>query len=377
MYGAREDKGRKIAMKRLVRGEKGYILIAALLVLVVVGLISGPVLSYMVSGLRAGHVFETGAAELYAADAGWENAVLRIQRNIDLPTVCNDTQPLPQMNVNNKGVAVNITLVTNTSGRLYWITSTATTGNNSLTTIESYVKYTLGSDLNIFSGALASQTSITLAKGSTVNGDVYYCNATSISKTDVYGNWTYEGCGEFPPQSENVAFADAFKTLAMKGPTYPTGRSISNNGELVGSAYIIGNLDISAGNIVLNGTVYVTGTINAESDLVVTGSGSIIAGGLINFKKDLTYNVTGDSIIMSIYGGIDIDKAPGINALLYAPNGLINFKKEALVTGGVVGRTIDASKVGSFTFIPKTSWDFPGGLPGSYTIETYSVSRLS
>ena len=55
---------RKIGVKRLVRGEKGYILILALLVLVVVGLISGPVLSYMVGGLRAGHVFETGAAEL-------------------------------------------------------------------------------------------------------------------------------------------------------------------------------------------------------------------------------------------------------------------------------------------------------------------------
>jgi Tfp pilus assembly protein PilX len=65
-------------MRRLIRNEKGYILLLALLVLLVVGLISGPLLSYMVSGLRAGHTFETGAAELYAADAGVEDAVWRI-----------------------------------------------------------------------------------------------------------------------------------------------------------------------------------------------------------------------------------------------------------------------------------------------------------
>ena len=62
-------------MKTLIKGEKGYVLIAALLVLVILGLISGPLLSYMVSGLKAGHVFETGAAELYAADAGVQDAI--------------------------------------------------------------------------------------------------------------------------------------------------------------------------------------------------------------------------------------------------------------------------------------------------------------
>ena len=365
-------------MKRLVRGEKGYILIAALLVLVLVGLISGPVLSYMVSGLRAGHVFETGAAELYAADAGWENAVLRIQRNIDLPTVCNHTQPLPQMNVNNKGVAVNITLVTNTSGRLYWITSTATTGNNSLTTIESYVKYTLGSDLNIFSGALASQSTITLGKDSTVNGDVYYCGGGNITAG---GNWTYQGCGAFPSQTENQAFAQAFKDEALKGGTWPS-TDIKSDTPL-GPKYIDGDLTISKDvTITLAGVVYVKGYIRCENTLTIKGTGSLVAQSYIYLSKLADYSVTGDSIIMSLNGDITLKKSdPGdelsLNALIYAPDGAIAFDKDMTVIGGVVGKSIQADKEGSFTYVPKTSWDFPSGLPGSYTVETYDVSRLS
>jgi Tfp pilus assembly protein PilX len=66
-------------MKKLAKGEKGYVLIAALVVLVVLGLIAGPLLSYMVNGLRAGHVAEVGATELYAADAGIQDALWRIK----------------------------------------------------------------------------------------------------------------------------------------------------------------------------------------------------------------------------------------------------------------------------------------------------------
>jgi hypothetical protein len=386
MSGARQYDGRKIVMKRLVRGEKGYVLIAALLVLLVLGLISGPLLSYMVSGLRAGHIFETGAAELYSADAGVEDAVWRIPNAGLCPG--SPTTHYTISDVNGKSVDVTVTLTNNVTGILtYKITSIAVTydsGNTAAlasgTIIESYLLFTPGGELDIFSGALASETSIDLAKDSAVYGDIYHCGAfdNSIIINDP-GGWVDKGCGEFPDQSENLAFANTFKALAMAGTTYQNGLTIDTDRPL-GPAYIIGDLDINmkkAGSIVLNGIVYVTGKINVENGLTVTGTGSIIAEGDINFKMDLTYSVTGDSIIMSLNGGIDIDKAPGINALLYAPNGLINFKKEALVTGGVVGARIDVDKEGSFTFVPKTSWDFPGGLPGAYTIETYDVSRLS
>jgi len=73
----------KTATRTLIRGEKGYVLIAALVVLVVLGLIAGPLLSYMVGGLKAGHVVEAGATELYAADAGVQDALWRIE-NLEL-----------------------------------------------------------------------------------------------------------------------------------------------------------------------------------------------------------------------------------------------------------------------------------------------------
>jgi Tfp pilus assembly protein PilX len=148
MSGARQDEGRKIVMKRLVRSQKGYVLIAALLVLLVLGLISGPLLSYMVNGLRAGRVFETGAAELYAADAGVQDAVWRIPNAGLCPG--SPTTHYTISGVNGKTVDVTVTLVNNVTGTLtYKITSIAVTdggGNTaglSSTQIEAYVAGTV------------------------------------------------------------------------------------------------------------------------------------------------------------------------------------------------------------------------------------------
>jgi len=386
MSGARQDKGRKIVMKRLVRGEKGYVLIAALLVLLVLGLISGPLLSYMVSGLRAGHVFETGAAELYAADAGVQDAVWRIP-NLGLCPSQN-TEHYTISDVNGKSVDVTVTLTNNVTGTLtYKITSIAVTdaggntaGLGSHTTVECYVQFTPGDELDIFSGALASQTGIDLGRDSTVNGDIYHCEDFDDGG-DLGGDWTDTGCAPFPSQTENEAFAQAFKDEALKGGTWPTTDIKSNT--TLGPKYIDGDLDISRDvTITLAGIVYVKGHISCENTLTITGVGSLVAEDYIYFKKLANYTVTGDSIIMSLYGDITLKKSDkvdqlSINALIYAPNGAITFDKDTTVIGGVVGQSIQADRDGSFTFVPKTSWDFPGGLPGAYTIETYDVSRLS
>jgi len=62
------------------RGESGKILIMALVLLVVGVLLLTPLLGLMSTGLRAGQVYERKAAELYAADAGVEDALWRIQK---------------------------------------------------------------------------------------------------------------------------------------------------------------------------------------------------------------------------------------------------------------------------------------------------------
>ena len=69
----------KTIVKRLVRDEKGAALVMVLILLLISGLIIGPLLSYMGTGLITGKVYETRTDELYAADAGVEDAIWKIQ----------------------------------------------------------------------------------------------------------------------------------------------------------------------------------------------------------------------------------------------------------------------------------------------------------
>lgn len=368
-------------MKRLVRGEKGYILIVALLVLVLVGLISGPVLSYMVSGLRAGHVFETGAAELYAADAGVEDAVCQLQNGIGKGLCVGQSTNYTIPNVNNKPVAVNITLTNNTTGILsYNITSIATTSGNSHTKIESYVKYTPGSELAIFSGVLASKSDIHfVSNGSNVTGDIYACPGSIKGNFNHPSGQDYDAtCPTFPESGEDLAFAQMLKNMAMAGQNV-TGNMNIDSKITLNSTYISGNLIITS-DFTLAGIVYVGGKIDASQAITITGSGSLIAlvaEGTITFDKCQTSGNPGNFIIMTLStGGILFKKEVSLSALVYAPNGEISFSKEATVYGGIVGQSITVTKDASLTYVSKAGGvDLPGGGPGAYTIETYSVSR--
>ena len=68
---------RKI-INKLMREEKGQALIVVLILLLVGGLITAPLLSYMSTGLIVGQVYEEKMDGLYAADAGIENAVWKL-----------------------------------------------------------------------------------------------------------------------------------------------------------------------------------------------------------------------------------------------------------------------------------------------------------
>jgi hypothetical protein len=75
------DEVRKITMKGLVKGQKGQALVAALILLVVGGLILTPLLGLMGTGIKSGQVFEQKVDEVYAADAGVEDAMWHIRNN--------------------------------------------------------------------------------------------------------------------------------------------------------------------------------------------------------------------------------------------------------------------------------------------------------
>jgi len=70
---------KRIAVKRLMRNQLGQALIHTLLLLLIGMLIITPVLSYMGTGVSTGRVYEQKIAEIYAADAGVEDAMWHIR----------------------------------------------------------------------------------------------------------------------------------------------------------------------------------------------------------------------------------------------------------------------------------------------------------
>jgi len=72
----------KIAVRRLIREEKGQAMVLALVLLVIGGLVTAPLLDFMDTGLKVGkEVYENKMYETYAADAGVEDGLWQIKRD--------------------------------------------------------------------------------------------------------------------------------------------------------------------------------------------------------------------------------------------------------------------------------------------------------
>jgi hypothetical protein len=421
----------KTIMNGLVRDEKGAGVLALVLVLLVVGgLVLTPLLGLMGTGLATGTTYERKTDELYAADAGVEDAILKIQNQDQMDDQwaekvralsCqggNDTLPYTISGVNGKSVAVTIVLVRNeTYDRIYSITSIATSPeNNSQTTIESYVRYTparaldTGGDnatqdedrifdldifknYSVFNATLASSSTgdkafnLGGADYLTINGGVYYCGgyvppASNFDHDEPY----YLGCGSFPTSAENDDLARALKELA--GGNCTTGDvHITSSGNL-GPKCIDGNLYIDKSvTLTLKGVVYVTKKIAVglkDAKITINGSGSLVADLDIDFFSNsptLTYDVT-DSIIMT--RSYTVDKAIKFKyadiyngTLIYAPNGGIWFDGYGInVTGSAVGKVVKVNQDDN-TFNPKPRPEPPVVLPASLEIVTYTVNPES
>jgi hypothetical protein len=98
------------------RGERGFALVAVLIVLALASLIIAPLLSFAGTGAKTGQVYETKTDELYAADAGIQNATWQIKyrhlkstvpsySTYDYNTVWNYNLSNP---LNTEGVAITI-----------------------------------------------------------------------------------------------------------------------------------------------------------------------------------------------------------------------------------------------------------------------------
>jgi hypothetical protein len=306
----------KIAVRRLIRDEKGQALILALILLAIGGLITAPLLSYVGTGLITGGVYERKADELYAADAGVEDAVWKIQHQVDevKELYCgagNHTWSYDISDVNGKSVGVSITLLAN---NMSYLVESIATADGSGTRIEAYVtgESMYGDYSGLMEHILTSPGGIDVAKKVILEypeGADPYPNYPDAwpevwELEDFYGG-----------QVEDGRQCYGYTQVDLDGNDCPTG-PIYINDEAIGCPsgleplYVEGELDIlnsdsSEATLSLNGTIYATGdtSIGATSgDMILDLAGQTIF---------VSSNTTGDQKALVIGGKCTV-KGPGV-----------------------------------------------------------------
>jgi len=275
----------KTIVKKLARDEKGAVLVLVLILLLISGLIIGPLLSYMGTGLITGEVYETRTNELYAADAGVEDAIWKIQHG---ETAVCPAAPFWSYNitdVNGKSLQISIEYI---DGGTYRITSTAITDDGSGTAaitgtaIESYLSALFMDFASLLDNAIVSENNITINNGVHVTGNVT-SGGTVDDKTngDVDGTITENADLNWPSSAALLAYYlnqvedgvhyDGDTIIDLEGNSCPPGPIYINDEENnswtsgLGPLYVDGKLDItsSASNeevsLRLNDTLYITG----------------------------------------------------------------------------------------------------------------------
>jgi Flp pilus assembly pilin Flp len=369
----------KSIVKKLVRDEKGAALIMALILLLIGGLISAALLNYMGSGILAGEVHERRTAELYAADAGVEDAIWRLP-SLGLCLYQSTNYTITDMN--DKTVQVFIDFP---EPGIYKVTSIAITDGDgdggvaaidSATAVEAYIE---AMAFDLLGGALVSMSNIDFSKDCIVIGDIYYVGEiTGSDYTHTEGEEIQVPLSAFPTQEQNEAFAQQFKDEALLGGTH-TGTMTINADTILPATYITGDLFIQKhGNdgvtVTLTGPIYVEGAVDVDMLSSITGSGSIVAVGDIGLAKLPNYGIEGDSIIMSLNGDITFKKEATIEALVYAPNGSVNVDKELTVEGSIIGGYINIKKDAYLNYVSKSSsFEFPPVVTYAAKIKTYNI----
>jgi len=360
----------KITVKTLIRDETGAALAMALILLLIGGLITAPLLSYMGTGLLAGEVYEARTAELYAVDAGVEDAIWKIQ-NSDGYLPCSPGSPPRNYtitDINGKNVDVTITSValyqgiTNLTGT-YLVEST-TAGDGSGTQIEAYIDGVniYGDYGDILGQVLTSQEEITLKPGTEVNppdgeqGPVEnyeYDWPTAEELIDFYLDDVEDGTHYDSDTVIDLAGIDM-----ELGPLYVEGElRIHNSSDTPATLTLTGTIYSTEETLICYGTsqnkpmtldlndqtIFVASTstgsgkeaLKIGDKCTLVGSGSVIAIGDIYFKPNTEAGITDPVFVMSVLGTTSVQ-----------PNG--DFY------GSIAGSV-------EIELMPGTSINYPGG----------------
>jgi len=348
----------KIDMKRLIRDEKGAAMVLALILLVVGGLIIAPLMGFMSTGLIAGEVYERRMDELYAADAGVEDAIWRIQQG-GVPVCPGDpywSYTIPDV-VNGKSIEVSIEYV---GEGTYKITSIAATDDGggtaaiSGTQIEAYITSVSNNYSGILDNVITSQLEI-----DTKNADVNPPSGEHGPAPYYEGPWpTPEDLAQFYwPDVEDATHYYSDTTIDLEG------------------------IDKSLGPLYVDGTLEIENSINPEATLTLTGTLYITSDTLISPTKDLILDLNGHTIFAesssvkppkeALYiGGKCTIIGPGVIIAV----GDIHFEPKGDV-GGNEEPVFILSVSGTTTLLPEG--DFYGAIAGSVMVDLQPGTSLN
>jgi len=328
-----------------------------LILLLIGGLIATPLLAHMGTGILAGEVYEKRTAELYAADAGVEDAIWSISHQTIESWEWQESDEYPGwwvyeypelLIVNDR--SVDITLYKQdldpTCGEelVYRILATAMTEDGggvasiaTTTTVEAYLSASYMDFSSLLDNAIVSYDTINLKGDTVVDGDIWLpdeedldtdpnvtINGTVRDEDDMSITWpTAEQLSsyylEYVEGHSDTSSSIDIKYTPTIGPCCytPAGGTleVDNTGDpatlvLEGTVYVTGNLDFQQSGsheytVDLNGhTIFVEGEIVFPAKHVsISGPGCIIAIGDIDFQPA----IEGDEfvLVMSIAGKVN------------------------------------------------------------------------
>jgi hypothetical protein len=381
--------------KGLARGQKGQALLLAIILLLVAGLIAAPLLAHMGTGILTGEVYQTRTAELYAADAGVEDAVWKIQHQDQVPEVaglskCHDSWSYNisgadggVAEVNDKHVEITITVATllNNLPCDYYIESRAI-GDGSGTQIDAYITGSVNYYPSIMDQLITIQGDLTAQQVKALEQDLDKLDIpcpTECTNCTVCGQaYNYSDYDKIPAGCRGCVAVYNFPQLAWPDATnlaqsywqdvknaipYNAATLNVNGHPSIGPFYRDGALDIvndvDGLTLKLGGTVYITGKTNMSPN------------------KDTTLDLNGHTIFvgsnatgteLNIGGGKVSIKGPGLIVAV----GDINFEPKAQIGTGPV---FILSVSGTTTVHP--SGDMYGAIAGKVNVVMHAGTTPS
>lgn len=328
-----------IFLKKVLKSEEGFALPAALILLLIGGLLIVPASALTHTSIYANRAADEIDKSIYAADAGIEYAYWQVKNNssLQLPAVGQQISLQFTEVLNGKNLTITIY---NQDGTHFRITSTTSGASERNATIISDVDLTFtgGSSSSVFDYALVSLNgNITLSGSTDVESD-------EVQEGDIYSNGNIALSG-----SANVnGDASATGTISTSGSSHITGQSltptpplptpdidstsyenetlaatcapvthgswtISGTGDYqhTSPVHTSGNLSISRQGIVtFASTVCVDGDLTIGSGSTVIFQGPVKVGGLISIttNESVTFGST-----VNVGGNFNTSGNPVIN----------------------------------------------------------------